>query len=59
MEPRSCWHFNRCTLFPTSKLHWTLRVDGNEVLMALQPLHTTFYIDIGEASIIANIEDVS
>ena len=32
----------------------TLRVDGNEVLLALQPLHTTSYsyIDKGEASII-------
>lgn len=27
------------------------------VLLALQPLHTTSYIDKGEASIIANRED--
>ena len=37
----------------------TLRVDGNEDLLALPPLYTTSYIDKGEASIIANREDVS
>eukprot|EP00984_Skeletonema_dohrnii_P016277 scaffold7191_cov120-Skeletonema_dohrnii-CCMP3373.AAC.1 len=35
----------------------TLRVDGNDDLLALPPLHTTSYIDKGEASIIANRED--
>jgi len=34
-------------------------VDGLMVLLALQTLHTTSYIDEGEASIIANREDVS
>eukprot|EP00577_Skeletonema_sp_RCC1716_P030936 CAMPEP_0113396366 /NCGR_PEP_ID=MMETSP0013_2-20120614/13750_1 /TAXON_ID=2843 ORGANISM="Skeletonema costatum, Strain 1716" /NCGR_SAMPLE_ID=MMETSP0013_2 /ASSEMBLY_ACC=CAM_ASM_000158 /LENGTH=34 /DNA_ID=CAMNT_0000280761 /DNA_START=266 /DNA_END=367 /DNA_ORIENTATION=- /assembly_acc=CAM_ASM_000158 len=32
----------------------SLHVDGNEVSFALQPLHTTSYIDKVEASIIAN-----
>ena len=31
-------------------------MDGNKVLLALQPLHTTSYIDKVEASIIANRE---
>ena len=29
-----------------------MRRDGNEVFLALRPLHTTSYIDKGEASII-------
>ena len=34
------------------KIHLTLRVDENEDLLALRPLHTSSYIDKGEASII-------
>mmetsp|Transcript_12537 Transcript_12537/g.21214 ORF Transcript_12537/g.21214 Transcript_12537/m.21214 type:complete len:88 (-) Transcript_12537:8-271(-) len=70
MERWSCWHFNRCTLPPTSTkmgllalhpLHTTSYIDkdGKMVLLALQPLHTTSYIDKGEASIIATREVVS
>mmetsp|Transcript_12536 Transcript_12536/g.21212 ORF Transcript_12536/g.21212 Transcript_12536/m.21212 type:complete len:117 (-) Transcript_12536:796-1146(-) len=39
MERWSCWHFNRCTLPPTST---------KMGLLALHPLHTTSYIDKGE-----------
>jgi len=35
----------------------SLHVDGNKDWLALQPLHTTSYIDKVEASIIANRED--
>eukprot|EP00985_Skeletonema_marinoi_P013177 scaffold6496_cov161-Skeletonema_marinoi.AAC.4 len=39
--------------------HMTFRVDGEMILLAVQSQHTTSYIDKGEASIIANREDVS
>eukprot|EP00985_Skeletonema_marinoi_P031177 scaffold36667_cov88-Skeletonema_marinoi.AAC.1 len=40
METRCCWHFDRCTL-PS----YIDKGEASIILLALQPLHTTSYID--------------